>query len=287
MLKIKAYAKINLILDLLGKRPDGYHELFSVMQSVSLYDLIKLKIKKSRGINIICDKEITADPKDNLAYKAAALFLNKYQKNIGLEITIQKNIPLAAGLAGGSADCAAVLQGLNLLLDLKLKNAELESLANQLGSDIAFCLTGGTILAQGRGEKLHKLPYIGKFYGLILKPPFPVSTAEVYKLVPQNFSKPKDLSKLTIYKQKKIVLDKLAYSISNDLYKYALKIQPKIADYLKLINQTKPAVCLMSGSGPAIYAFYASKQLRDSGINALIGQEIYPIETVSEGLQNV
>jgi len=172
--RIRCAAKINLVLNILGRRTDGYHELQMIMQSVSLYDY--LDFARSETLEVIAPASITADIRQNLVYRAAAGFLAKYAPDKGVRITLTKNIPLAAGLAGGSADCAGTLIGLNQFLQTGLPVQELEAIANSLGSDIAYCLYGGTYLAGGRGEVLTKLPEIPKMYGLILKPPFALST---------------------------------------------------------------------------------------------------------------
>lgn len=263
MLKIKAFAKINFELHILGKRPDGYHELCSLMQSVSLYDLLSFQISKTPGIKLKTNLQITTAATDNLVYKAAQVLLAAQQKIKGLEITLQKNIPIAAGLAGGSADCAATLHGLNKLLKLGLTLDKLTAYANQFGSDIAFCLRGGTMLAEGRGEILTPQPLVGRQYGLILKPPFGISTAEVYRSIKNIPTK----------------------HLKNDLYPFALKIQPRLSEYLALVQKTDPVNCQMSGSGPAIFAFYANKKARNAAVEKLKNESVFAIETVKKGYQ--
>ncbi len=286
MIKIKAFAKINLVLDLLAKRPDGYHELRSVMQSVSCADLVTIKKSGLPGIKLLTNKEITARPEDNLAYRAALLFFSKIKEPApAVEITIEKNIPLAAGLAGGSADCAAVIAGLNKLFAAKLSGLDLEEIASSLGSDISFCLYGGTMLAEGRGEKLTALPFAGKFYGLLLKPPFPVSTAKVYGAVPRQL-RPCCYNNIPeIYFKESKKLEQLAANCRNDLYEYAREIEPRIDIFLKKVQKTNPAVCQMSGSGPTIFAFYFSEKERNEALSVLEKEEVYAIETVKEGLE--
>lgn len=286
MIKIKAFAKINLILDLLGKRADGYHELRSVMQSVSLYDLITLKKNNLGVIQLTANKEITGNPEDNLAYRAAALFFTRLKKSdLGVDIYLDKNIPLAAGLAGGSADCAAVMAGLNKLFAANLSQRDLADLAATLGSDIPFCLSGGTMLAEGRGEKLTPLPFLGSFHGLLLKPPFPISTAKVYQAVPKNkvLSPAQNIPEL--YWRGGLRLDELQNNYRNELYLYAREIEPQIAVFLAEVKETKPAVCQMSGSGPTIFAFYLTKKERNKALDQLKAEEVYGMETLPHGLE--
>lgn len=286
MVSIQAFAKINLYLALLRKRSDGYHELCSIMQSISLADRITIKKTKKPGITLKTNLKITAKPEDNLVYKAASLILKKFKKeNQGIEISILKKIPIAAGLAGGSADCAAVLFGLNKLLGLKLSKKALERYANLFGSDISFCLNGGTMLAQGRGEKLTPVPAVGRWFGLIIKPPFPISTAQVYKSVKIILPKPQSRQIITAYKTKKINLNNLNKNIGNDLYPIALQIKPNLKKYLEKIEKTNPLAVQMSGSGPSIFAFYQNKMLRNTALKQLEGLEKFPIETVKTGLK--
>lgn len=286
MIQIKAFAKINLVLDLLAKRPDGYHELRSVMQSVSCADIVTIKKSNLPGIKLLTNKEITVWPADNLAYRAAVIFFSKIQETApAVEITIEKNIPLSAGLAGGSADCAAVIAGLNKLFAAELSEMELEKIAATLGSDISFCLYGGTMLAEGRGEKLTALPVVGKFYGLLLKPPFSVSTAKVYGAVPQQLATCRYNNIPEIYFKELKKPEQLAANCRNDLYEYAKKIEPRIELFLRKVQSTEPVVCQMSGSGPSIFAFYFSEKERNEALIKLKKEEVYAVNTVKEGLE--
>ena len=179
-IKETAYAKINLGLDILGKREDGYHEVSMIMQSVGLSD--EVVISKGNGIQISCNLHNLSCGPDNLAYRAAALLAGHCDIIPNVHIALNKKIFLAAGLAGGSSDAAAVLRGLNRYWELNLENYELEQLAAQLGSDIPFCIEGGTMLATGRGEVLTKLEDMPETWLVLAKPRgLEVSTAWVYK----------------------------------------------------------------------------------------------------------
>jgi 4-diphosphocytidyl-2-C-methyl-D-erythritol kinase len=279
VLTVRCAAKINFILDVLGKRPDGYHELTMVMQSVSLYDTLSLQ-SQPHGITLVTSAGITEKPEDNLIYKAALLLQKDFPHITGVSITLDKKIPLAAGLAGGSADCAGTLHGLNRLFNLQLSTKQLEVYANQLGSDITFCLYGGTYLAEGRGELLTKLPGVPAMSGLILKPPFPISTAAVYRNIPKDYQGTK--TDLTAYRNGTGTL-----VLSNDLYPFACQVAPEEKNYVDLVKKTNPLACQMSGSGPSIFAFYHTLAQRNTAELSLSDHEIYSIQTVSSGIEFV
>lgn len=177
-----AYAKLNLTLDVLGKRPDGYHDLKSVMQTISIRDDIEIDISTGKPWKLVCDRaEIPTDEK-NLAWKAAKVFFDTIGKDPnGLEIRITKRIPTEAGLAGGSADAAAVLRALNRYYDNPLSILALAELGGAVGSDVPFCIIGGTAMVEGRGERLRKLPNMPECVIVVCKPDFAASTPELYR----------------------------------------------------------------------------------------------------------
>ena len=178
---VKAYAKINLMLDILSTLPNGYHDLFMVMQSVGIYDTVKVRKTDSKSIKITCD--VTSIPlgESNIAHKAATAFFNYTKKeNCGIEIDIVKKIPHAAGLAGGSADAAGVITALNKLFGTELSEKELVEIGSKVGSDVPFCILGGTMLAQYTGTVLSHLPDLNEEYVIIVKPDQSVSTGAAY-----------------------------------------------------------------------------------------------------------
>ncbi|MBP1760728.1 MAG: 4-diphosphocytidyl-2-C-methyl-D-erythritol kinase, partial [Firmicutes bacterium] len=177
---LMAPAKVNLTLDILGKRTDGYHELVTVMHQIDLVDRIRLE-KGGIDIRVSSDSSQIPDNEENLAYKAARLMYDKFGLREGLQIYIEKNIPVGAGLAGGSTDAAAVIYGINELYGLKLELPVLLALGTQIGSDVPFCLMGGTALARGRGEILSQLPEGPLLYMVLVKPDFQISTRAVYQ----------------------------------------------------------------------------------------------------------
>ena len=287
-LMIKAYAKINLSIDVLGKRADGYHQVLMVMEQIDLYDLVNVEwiqgkeeeSNEPERIKIVLSTNLPYLPEDNrnIAYQAAELMIQKYKKTgIGqIKIGINKNIPIAAGLAGGSANCAAVLHALNKLWDLRLTLKELFKLGVLLGADVPFCLAGqaalnpilnlqhdfeaGTCaLASGIGEELQQVNPLNAWV-LLSKPPISVSTAQVYGgLDLQELEVHPDIIELvTGLKEKNYY--KVAKNMINVLEIYSLKEYPIIM-YTKnnIIELGKPYKALMSGSGPTVFGVFMSK----------------------------
>lgn len=264
-IKLKVGAKINLNLYVGKKRNDGYHELDGVMQSVSLFDT--LTIKKSDKITLECSKPRLSG-KDNLGYKAATLFFEKTKINGGAHIYINKNIPEAAGLGGGSADAAAVLVGLNRLYKARLSTDELQTLALSLGADVPFFITGGTTRAQGIGEKLSPVPTLKQGYFVLAKAGQKPSTKEMYC---QLDSKERDEINVdaSIENIKKGDLKGLCAFLSNSFSEvYADK---SVENRLK---EFAPLGVGLSGSGPTHFAIFSKKIDAQRCENALIAEKI-------------
>ena len=178
----KAYAKLNLSLDVIGRREDGYHDLAMLMQTVSLCDELRLRFRDDGQVRASSNLRFIPGDERNLAVRAALRFFDAVgESGQGLQIELRKHIPVGAGMGGGSADAAAVLRCLNRLYDGRLNRRELEQLAQQIGSDVAFCVAGGTSLAEGRGEKLTDLPDLPDCCFVICKPSFSISTPELYR----------------------------------------------------------------------------------------------------------
>ena len=259
-LTLKAYAKINLALEVLGKRPDGYHEVAMIMQSVSLHDTLILSLQES-DITLICDRPELPCDHSNLAYRAAELLRREFGVTQGVQIELTKRIPLAAGLAGGSTDAAAVLKGLNRLWGLALSPVELEQLAARLGSDVPFCLWGGTSLATGRGEMLTPLPDFTGHGVVLANPSLQVSTAWVYG----NYrdaagNRRRDISSLR-HSIEQPDFSAVADTLFNDLETVTVPAYPQVAEIQEQLLQAGAAGVLMSGSGPTVFALtpdYAS-----------------------------
>ncbi|NLC12200.1 MAG: 4-(cytidine 5'-diphospho)-2-C-methyl-D-erythritol kinase [Firmicutes bacterium] len=258
MIKIKARAKINLTMDVLGKRSDGFHEVESVMQAVSLSDEISLELLPGGRLEFYCSDPLLNN-KDNLAYRAAALLGDVYPGK-GARISLEKKIPMAAGLGGGSSDAAAVLKGLNLLWGLELPGEKLLELAALLGSDVPFCLWGKTALAEGRGERLKFLPRAPHFYVLLAVPPdLAIPTASVYGgLVLQKIRKrPKTKDFLRFFYEKKI--DEMAACMANVLEEVVFPRYPAVDELKRMMKKYAPCA-LMSGSGPSVFGLFLEKK---------------------------
>lgn len=284
MLTLKAYAKINLALDVLSKRPDGYHEVAMIMQSVSLADTIVLT---EQPAGIALSVTIPGLPADgsNLAYRAAALMVEYAKPGKGVHIHLEKQIPLAAGLAGGSADAAAVLRGLNQLWQLNLSLDELSNLAAQLGSDVPFCLYNGTMLATGRGELLKPLPPMPDCYVILAKPAVAVATAWVYgrfraseiRVRPDIQAMCKNLAQGN--------LTGVAGGLANVLESVTIPEYPQIAEIKNAMLAYGALAALMSGSGPTVFGLAGCRRQAENIAARLQAQgvpEIFVAKTVSK-----
>ncbi|MGL5080893.1 MAG: 4-(cytidine 5'-diphospho)-2-C-methyl-D-erythritol kinase [Microcoleaceae cyanobacterium] len=274
-----APAKINLYLEIIGDRPDGYHELAMVLQSISLADKIEIHGIEIDAISVKCNHPEVPNDRSNLAYRAAALIAEEFPSAIaqygGVEIKIQKNIPIAAGLAGGSTDAAAVLVGLDLLWQLGLTQGELQELGAQIGSDVPFCLEGGTVLSTGRGEMLSPLLNLDHLYVILAKyRDLAISTPWAYKTYRQQFSHTyvsatQDLQ----HRQERVHSgpmvaaimhrdnEQIGQRLHNDLEKVALPEYPQIQQ-LRQAFADQPGVlgAMMSGSGPTVFALIDSQE---------------------------
>lgn len=259
-LYLKAPAKINLALHVKGLREDGFHELQMIMQSISLADRIKLK-KKSGGIIVKSSHSELPTGEKNLAYQAADIFFKQNPEvKQGVEIYIEKNIPIAAGMAGGSTDAAAVLRGLYQLFEMEADfdcmRRELES----IGSDVPYCLEGGTVYASGKGEILEPLAFIGEKYLVVVTPAFQISTPEVYKLYDEleGYQKFNFTSLLENLQNDEKIDWNLDYK--NDLKKAAEKLCPEIKEIKDIFKNTETEFTMVSGSGPTVFSIYSSRE---------------------------
>ena len=259
-ISLKALAKINLALDVTGVREDGYHDVRMIMQSVKLFD--RVEIKKMRSGNIRVDTALYYLPNDesNLAYRAAKLMKEAYQIKDGVRISLQKYIPIAAGLGGGSSDAAAVLVGMNKLFKIGATQEELCALGLKAGADVPFCIMRGTALAEGVGEILTPLPQMIKCPVLIVKPQVPVSTQDTYrnlKLVP-GMAHP-DIDQVIEGIREKD-LDKIAANTGNVLETVTIPRNPIIGEIKKMMTEQGAAVSLMSGSGPSVFGLFRTEE---------------------------
>lgn len=256
---IEAPAKVNLTLDVKGKRSDGYHELETVMHQVNLLDIIIIS-QAAGGIQIKSNSSLIPTNEENLAYQAAEMILGEYAHKEGVEIYIEKNIPVGAGLAGGSTDAAAVILGINQLYDLGLEEEELLEMAASIGSDVAFCLAGGSKLARGRGEILSKLPQRMIPYIILVKPDFQLSTAEVYRELDltQVEEFPDNAAFLAAWEAYDII--NIARNMRNVLETVSIRKYPEIAAIKAELIETGALNALMSGSGPSVMGIFMEEE---------------------------
>lgn len=248
-----ARAKINLGLRVLGKREDGYHEVDMLMQSIELAD--KLTFSPAEILTLEMDnQQLQADTQENLIIKAARVLAAHTGFKGGAKISLQKNIPIAAGLAGGSSDAAATLRGLNKLWQTGLSLQELEKLAASIGSDVAFCVQGGTQRATGRGEILQAVAPLPKTNLLIFKPNFGVSTPKVYQAFKlDKVTRKVDIEQLITAVQTTKIEEIIAL-MGNDLESVTLALHPEIGLIKKTMLAWGASYALMSGSGPTVFA---------------------------------
>jgi len=252
---IRANAKINLSLDIVGKRDDGYHLLEMVMQSIDLHDDVLLE-EIEEGIILTCDKNYIPLDSRNIAYKAAELLMRSYGINKGVSIKIIKNIPVAAGLAGGSADAAAVLKGMNELFKLNLTEEKLMDLGLQLGADVPYCIKGGTCLCTGIGEKIEVLEPFSDQIVLLVKPPFGVSTREAYSGFELDKIKKHVESRKLISAMNNGDLTLMNYYMRNLLENVIIRKHPMVKNLKQNLMRLGAKTSLMSGSGPTVYGIF-------------------------------
>ncbi len=252
---VKSYAKINLTLDVLGRMENGYHEIESIMQTINLFDLIIVD-RTERGIQIHTNLKFLPVNEKNIAYKAAALFFKRCRIRGGVKILIHKNIPVAAGLAGGSGNGAAVLAALNVLYNTFLPEEELLEMASELGADIPYCLTGGTMLAKGIGEKLSPMPALKKSIVLLAKPPINISTKTIYEYMDRvEITKRPDTEKM---KQALANgdLPEISKNLCNVMELATIHTAPVIRGIKEKMMMNGALGAVMSGSGPTVFGFF-------------------------------
>ena len=260
---IPAYGKINLTLDVLGKRPDGYHNVEMIMQSVELHDQIILSEKEDEGIEIRCNSSHVPTDENNLAYQAADLLMKEAGVNKGVTIQIIKKIPVAAGLAGGSTDAAAVLKGLNSLLGLKVSEERLKELGAQLGADVPFCINGGTVKATGIGTELTSLSSLPELELVMVKPDIGVSTKKIYT----NYKEELITNRPDTAAMEKAIeardIEGIKDNMVNVLEDITLSIYPEVAEIKEKMEELGDYPVLMSGSGPTLFAVINNRQDAD------------------------
>ncbi|MGG6294793.1 4-(cytidine 5'-diphospho)-2-C-methyl-D-erythritol kinase [Leptolyngbya sp. AN02str] len=304
-----APAKINLYLEILGDRPDGFHEMAMVMQSVGLADRVQVRANGTDRFQVACNHPDVPIDASNLAYRAATLLAQEcpeaFARFGGVDITIDKHIPVGAGLAGGSVNAAAVLVGLDLMWNLGLTQSELQELGARLGSDIPFCISGGTAIATGRGEQLAPLPRIEHLHVLLAKyRSLSVSTAWAYTTYRKQFGEGYIRERDRLDQRRQAVHSgpmvsaiaqhnhqKIAALLHNDLEKIVLPHQPKVAELKAALLAMEPLGVMMSGSGPTVFALAETAEQAQTLQQRLRRQfpdpdlELWVTECMSHGVQ--
>lgn len=251
MIEEKGYGKINLALCITGRRPDGYHDIDTVFQSIALCDTIRLE--RADDVQLTCSEPALPCDRSNLAYKAYEAMRPYYKGSSGVHIHIEKHIPIAAGLAGGSTDCAAVLRGLNRLWQLHFSDSRLCEIGAALGADVPFCIRGGTARGTGVGEVLKRLPSLPDWPVLIIHPHVAVHTGEAYELFDrQTIQSPVDINAQEAAVRTG-VLERVMDSLGNTFEELVIPIVPEIR-HLKQMLHREGLRPLMSGSGPTLFA---------------------------------
>ena len=288
-LNLKALAKINLGLDVLRRREDGYHEVKMIMQTIHLYDRIQLRKTKEPGIEVRTNLFYLPANENNLVYKAAKLLIDEFQITEGVNINLKKFIPVAAGMAGGSSDAAAVLYGMNRMFRLGLSLQELMDRGVRIGADVPYCLMRGTALAEGIGEKLTPLKPVPKCPVLIAKPPISVSTKFVY----ENLK----LDENTVHPDMDAVVEaieegnlkKMAANMGNVLESVTCAHYPVIPQLKDIMKEHGAMNALMSGSGPTVFGIFQSEEAINGAYEELkkesIIESIYTT-TIQNGYEN-
>ncbi|MBU5350544.1 4-(cytidine 5'-diphospho)-2-C-methyl-D-erythritol kinase [Paenibacillus sp. FSL W7-1279] len=279
----KAPAKINLMLDVLHKRPDGFHEVEMVMTMIDLADRLEMSEQKRDTIIITSQAGYIPLDEKNLAFQAARLIKERYDVKQGVHIHLDKKIPVAAGLAGGSSDAAATLRGLNRLWGLGIPQEELLALGAELGSDVPFCVTGGTALATGRGEVLTPIPNPPQCWVIVAKPPINVSTAEVYGRLRSEQIQRHPSAERMVEALTQGSFQQMCQSLGNVLEEVTLKMHPEVQQLKEGMLKLGADGALMSGSGPTVFGLVSKESKVARIYNGLRGfcKEVYAVRLLT------
>ena len=287
-IELKSRAKINLSIDVLGKREDGYHLVEMIMQTIDLYDIIKITENDIDEININSNSLDIPLNKNNIVYKAAEVLKERFNIKSGLNIFIQKNIPVAAGMAGGSCNAAAVLVGLNKLWNLKLSEKQLQEIGLTLGADVPFCISGNAALAQGIGEELTYIKGLPKDTSiLICKPNLFVSTKDVYQGLDLDNIKDRPDNKLLIKCLEEGNIKVLSENMVNVLESVTSKMHEEILDIEKVMLDNNALGAMMSGSGPTVFGLFEKEEDAIKGKEKLLKKynQVYVVRSSERGVE--
>lgn len=275
-------AKINISINVKNKLASGYHSVEMIMQTIDLFDIITVA-KTQSGISIQCDDPKLPCDQENIALKAAELFFAKGPTRGGAKITLKKNIPIAAGLGGGSSDAAGVLKALNKLYDNCLTDIQLIQISRQLGSDVTFFLSGGTQYARGKGDELTKLPDLEGIHVLLVNPGFPVSTKWVYEnLDLSNLGERPNISNL-INAVEAMDINYIAMNMKNVLESVTLKEYPELKTIKDKLTELGALGSLMSGSGPTVFGIFPDGDTAKAAKEELLKQYTDVYHTITIG----
>ena len=287
-IELKSRAKINLSIDVLGKREDGYHLVEMIMQTIDLYDIINITENDIDEININSNSLDIPLNKNNIVYKAAEVLKERFNIKSGLNIFIQKNIPVAAGMAGGSCNAAAVLVGLNKLWNLKLSEKQLQEIGLTLGADVPFCISGNAALAQGIGEELTYIKGLPKDTSiLVCKPNLFVSTKDVYQGLDLDNIKDRPDNKLLIKCLEEGNIKVLSENMVNVLESVTSKMHEEILDIEKVMLDNNALGSMMSGSGPTVFGLFEKEEDAIKGKEKLLKKynQVYVVRSSERGVE--
>lgn len=274
----KAPAKINLSLDILGKREDGFHEVEMIMTTIDLSDRIELHPLDDDDIKVSLESRFVPNDERNLAYKAAKLIKETYHIKKGIHIKMTKNIPVSAGLGGGSSDAAAVLRGLNKLWSIGITTENLADLGLAIGSDVPFCVINSTALVKGRGEIIQKLPPPPPCWIVLAKPDLGVSTRTIFQKISIEKIEHPNTSEIIQALMERDFL-RLSNNLGNSLEDITLELYPEVRQLMNKMKQVGSSNVLMSGSGPTVYSLIEQENKAQRLYNGLRGfcNEVYKV----------
>lgn len=283
IIKIKSFAKINWFLDISGKRQDGFHEICTVFQTVSLFDTLTLS--ESDALVLSCDDSIIPTDERNLIIKAAEILRGRFCIKKGAKIHLEKNIPSPGGLAGGSSNAAVALIGLGAIWDLEIGFDELAEIAALIGSDVPFFLRGGTALGSGRGTEIESLEDLEEKFLLIVTPDVKVSTVDAYqKLNASDLTRNDDISILQVCRRKAAEIDLRRTALTNDFENVIFSAEPEIEEVKKELLNLGAIQSLMSGSGASVFGVFDKEQTRQNAVEILAKNKnwrMFAVATVS------
>jgi 4-diphosphocytidyl-2-C-methyl-D-erythritol kinase len=289
MLKIRSFAKINLALAVLGKRLDGYHDIQTIFQTINLSD--ELEFRASPQLELHCENFPDSRPEENLVWKAASLLASAAGEKLGTAITLRKRIPAGAGLGGGSGNAAATLLGLRRFWNLDMTDSDLFPIAEMLGSDVPFFLSGGTALGTGRGEKIHPLPDSPPQHLIVIFPGVHVSTAEAYRSLNLGLTSSEEDHRIHRFIGQVQTGGSFLTGIFNDFEASVLAAYPPITEAKRFLERRGATVTLLSGSGSSVFGFFPDEESAFAASREVPREawRVFPAKTLSraEYFQNM